>query len=153
MLAAVDIAELVVHLCSAAGPISSSGSSSGGGSSSSSRGAGLPAQLVSPWMALAARAVKIAVEIQLRLTADISGVAALVCSSTDAQEKEVASCGSMDGTGELELVTGKSSVCSGCRAARLCSSECMKEHLDSHKPVCKRIAAANKAAAAAKQES
>ncbi|WIA12557.1 hypothetical protein OEZ85_006218 [Tetradesmus obliquus] len=61
-------------------------------------------------------------------------------------------CGSMDGTGELELVTGKSSVCSGCRAARLCSSECMKEHWDSHKPVCKRIAAANKAAAAAKQD-
>jgi radical SAM protein with 4Fe4S-binding SPASM domain len=56
----------------------------------------------------------------------------------------------MDGVGELELVTGKNSVCSGCRTARLCSSDCMKAHWNRHKPVCKRIAASNKAKAAAK---
>uniref|UniRef100_A0A383V7P4 MYND-type domain-containing protein n=1 Tax=Tetradesmus obliquus TaxID=3088 RepID=A0A383V7P4_TETOB len=56
-------------------------------------------------------------------------------------------CGSMASTGELELVTAKNSVCSGCRAARLCSKECMKGHWHRHKPACKHIGAANKAAA------
>jgi hypothetical protein len=57
-----------------------------------------------------------------------------------------AGCVNMDGLGELELVTGKNSVCSGCRVARLCSKNCLKAHWIWHKPVCKRIAASSKAA-------
>jgi hypothetical protein len=51
----------------------------------------------------------------------------------------------MEGVGELELVTGKNSVCSGCRVARLCCKDCLRAHWNRHKPVCKRIAASSKA--------
>jgi hypothetical protein len=60
MLAAVDVSELVVGICSAAGA----------SSSSSSRGAAaapLSAQLVAPWMALAARCVTTAIEMHMSL--------------------------------------------------------------------------------------
>jgi hypothetical protein len=41
---------------------------------------------------------------------------------------------------ELELVSGKGSVCSGCTAARYCSSACQKAHWQTwHKPVCKQL--------------
>jgi hypothetical protein len=56
-----------------------------------------------------------------------------------------AGCGVMDGLGELELVIGKNSVCSGCKVARFCSKECLRKYWDRHKPVCKRVAASSKA--------
>jgi hypothetical protein len=51
----------------------------------------------------------------------------------------------MDGLGELELVNGKNSRCSGCRVAHVCSKDCLRDHWNRHKLVCKRIAASSKA--------
>jgi hypothetical protein len=56
-----------------------------------------------------------------------------------------AACVNMDSLGELELVTGKNSVCSGCKVARLCSKDCLKAHWFLHKAVCKHIAASKAA--------
>jgi hypothetical protein len=83
MLASVDVAELAVQLCKAAASSSSS--------SSSSRGA-LSVQQVSPWMALAARGVTMAVQSHITLlNENAAGLAEIKHSSTaDATEKDIA---------------------------------------------------------------
>jgi hypothetical protein len=60
-------------------------------------------------------------------------------------------CRNLDGLSEQELVSGRSSRCSGCKVARYCSRECQAEHWGApagHKAVCKwlRAAAARHAA-------
>jgi hypothetical protein len=82
MLASIDAAELVVHLCKTA---------ASSGSSSSSSGA-LSVQQVAPWMALAARGVTCAVEMFVRMTnGNAAGLAEVKRSSTaDAIEQEIA---------------------------------------------------------------
>jgi hypothetical protein len=50
-------------------------------------------------------------------------------------------CGEMGEASELELVSGKSSRCSGCKLARYHSAECLKAHWKQHKLVCRAIAA------------
>jgi hypothetical protein len=81
MLAGVDVAELIVHLCSAAGAADSS----------SSRDAALSAQQATPWMALAARCVTTTIEMHISLHAENApGVAEIIRSSTDQREKETA---------------------------------------------------------------
>jgi hypothetical protein len=54
-------------------------------------------------------------------------------------------CMNLDGVSEQELVSGRSSRCSGCKVARYCSRECQAEHWGApagHKAVCKRLRAA-----------
>jgi hypothetical protein len=54
-------------------------------------------------------------------------------------------CRNLDGLSEQELVSGRSSRCSGCKVARYCSRECQLEHWGApagHKAVCKRLRAA-----------
>jgi hypothetical protein len=63
-------------------------------------------------------------------------------------------CRNLDSLSEQELVSGKSSRCSGCKVARYCSRECQAEHWGApagHRAVCKRLRAAAAAAAAARQ--
>ena len=57
-------------------------------------------------------------------------------------------CGNVAGPSEAILVQGKTSRCSGCRAARYCGKACQASHWKQHKHVCKRLAAAATAAAA-----
>jgi hypothetical protein len=54
-------------------------------------------------------------------------------------------CRNLDGLSEQELVSGRSSRCSGCKVARYCSRECQTEHWGApagHKAVCKHLRAA-----------
>lgn len=46
-------------------------------------------------------------------------------------------CTSLGKQSEMHLVGGKSSVCSGCRAARYCGKECQQVHWRLHRRVCK----------------
>jgi hypothetical protein len=50
-------------------------------------------------------------------------------------------CSKLGEASELELVSGKSSRCSGCKLACYHSAECLKAHWKQHKLVCKAIAA------------
>jgi hypothetical protein len=50
-------------------------------------------------------------------------------------------CSELGEASELELVSGKSSRCSGCKLARYHSAECLKAHWQDHKLVCRAIAA------------
>ena len=51
-------------------------------------------------------------------------------------------CMSLHGETEVSLVSGRACVCSGCRVARYCGRECLRQHWKQHKPVCKALAAA-----------
>jgi hypothetical protein len=54
-----------------------------------------------------------------------------------------AACTNLGKLSELQLVTGKAKVCSGCKQVRMCSAECQKQHWKAgHKLVCKKLAAA-----------
>jgi hypothetical protein len=57
-------------------------------------------------------------------------------------------CMSLHGETEVSLVSGRACVCSGCRVARYCGRECLRQHWKQHKPVCKALAAAAAGAAA-----
>jgi hypothetical protein len=56
-------------------------------------------------------------------------------------------CMSLHGETEISLVSGRACVCGGCRVARYCGRECLRQHWQQHKPVCKALAAAAAAAA------
>jgi hypothetical protein len=57
-----------------------------------------------------------------------------------------AACTNLGKLSELQLVTGRAKVCSGCRHVRMCSAECQKQHWKAgHKLVCKKLAAATTA--------
>jgi hypothetical protein len=58
-------------------------------------------------------------------------------------------CMSLHGETEVSLVSGRACVCSGCRVARYCGQECLRQHWKQHKPVCKALAAAAAATGAA----
>jgi hypothetical protein len=51
-------------------------------------------------------------------------------------------CMSLQAETEVGLVSGRACVCSGCRVARYCGRECLRQHWKQHKPVCKGLAAA-----------
>jgi hypothetical protein len=50
-------------------------------------------------------------------------------------------CSELSEASELELVSGKSSRCSGCKLACYHNAECLKAHWKQHKLVCRAIAA------------
>jgi hypothetical protein len=57
-------------------------------------------------------------------------------------------CMSLQGETEVSLVSGRACVCGGCKIARYCGRECLRQHWKQHKPVCKAMAAAAAGAAA-----
>jgi len=59
------------------------------------------------------------------------------------------SCSNITGPSDLQLVSGRSCLCGGCRTARYCSRACQKAAWKQHKPACSALAAASAAAAAA----
>uniref|UniRef100_A0A383VPY6 phytol kinase n=1 Tax=Tetradesmus obliquus TaxID=3088 RepID=A0A383VPY6_TETOB len=53
-----------------------------------------------------------------------------------------AACTNLGKLSELQLVSGRGKVCSGCRQVRVCSAECQKQHWKAgHRLVCKNLAA------------
>ena len=55
-------------------------------------------------------------------------------------------CGNISGPTEVQLVSGRSCICAGCRIARYCGRVCQRQAWQQHKPVCKALAAATTAA-------
>lgn len=51
-------------------------------------------------------------------------------------------CRNLRGLKEKNLVSGKGSLCSGCRVAHYCCKECSVAHWKQHKPVCKALSGA-----------
>jgi hypothetical protein len=51
-------------------------------------------------------------------------------------------CGNISGPTEVQLVSGRSCVCAGCRTARYCGRDCQRAAWKQHKPVCKALTAA-----------
>jgi hypothetical protein len=49
-------------------------------------------------------------------------------------------CGSISGPTEVQLVSGRSCICAGCRTARYCGRDCQQAAWKQHKPVCKALA-------------
>jgi hypothetical protein len=83
----------------------------------------------------------------------LSTLGVALCAVPHKQSCNNPTCGNVSGPSELHLVKGRSNTCSGCRTARYCSPECMRQHWKQHRPVCKalgRPAAAAAATAAAK---
>jgi hypothetical protein len=51
-------------------------------------------------------------------------------------------CGNISGPTDVQLVSGRSCLCAGCRTARYCGLGCQRSAWQQHKPVCKALAAA-----------
>jgi hypothetical protein len=51
-------------------------------------------------------------------------------------------CSNVAGVSELFIVSGKSCICGGCKAARYCGRGCQKRHWKQPKAVCKMLQAA-----------
>jgi hypothetical protein len=51
-------------------------------------------------------------------------------------------CVNISGPTEVQLVSGRSCICAGCRTARYCGQGCQRQAWKQHKPVCKALAAA-----------
>jgi hypothetical protein len=58
-------------------------------------------------------------------------------------------CANLSGPTEVRLVSGRSCVCAGCHTSRYCGLACQRAAWKQHKPVCKALAAASAAPAAA----
>jgi hypothetical protein len=63
-----------------------------------------------------------------------------LCAVAHKQSCNNPTCSNVSGPSELQLVKGRSNTCSGCRTARYCSPECMRQHWKQHRPVCKALA-------------
>jgi hypothetical protein len=55
-------------------------------------------------------------------------------------------CVDITGPTEVQLVSGRTCICAGCRTARYCGRVCQRQAWPQHKPVCKALAAAVAAA-------
>jgi hypothetical protein len=51
-------------------------------------------------------------------------------------------CGNISGPTDVQLVSGRSCICAGCRTARYCGRGCQRQAWPQHKLVCKAMAAA-----------
>ena len=51
-------------------------------------------------------------------------------------------CVNISGPTEVQLVSGRSCICAGCRTARYCGQGCQRQAWKQHRPVCKALAAA-----------
>jgi hypothetical protein len=51
-------------------------------------------------------------------------------------------CGNISGPTDVQLVSGRSCLCAGCRTARYCGRGCQRVAWQQHKPVCKALSAA-----------
>ena len=51
-------------------------------------------------------------------------------------------CVNISGPTEVQLVSGRSCICAGCRTARYCGRVCQRQAWQQHKSVCKALAAA-----------
>jgi hypothetical protein len=60
----------------------------------------------------------------------------LLCGLPTPQLCNNPACANLAGPSELQLVTGKLSVCSGCKKACFCCRACQAAHWTSHKPAC-----------------
>jgi hypothetical protein len=79
----------------------------------------------------------------------LSALGKALCSVAHKQSCNNPTCSDLMGPSELQLVKGRSSTCSGCRTARYCGPECMRQHWKQHRPVCKAMARTAAAATAA----
>jgi hypothetical protein len=50
-------------------------------------------------------------------------------------------CGNINRSTEVQLVSGRSCICAGCRTARYCGRDCQRAAWKQHKPVCQALAA------------
>jgi hypothetical protein len=53
-----------------------------------------------------------------------------------------AACVNVSGATDVQLVSGRSCLCAGCRTARYCGRVCQRQAWQQHKPVCKALKAA-----------
>lgn len=58
-------------------------------------------------------------------------------------------CRCVSGPTELGIIAGRGHKCGGCKTAYFCSPDCLRQHWKQHQPVCKALAAATNAVAAA----
>jgi hypothetical protein len=79
----------------------------------------------------------------------LSALGEALCSFAHKQSCNNPTCSNVSGPSELQLVKGRSNTCSGCRTARYCSPECMRQHWKQHRPICKDLARTAAAVAAA----
>jgi len=83
------------------------------------------------------------------LCKQLATVGELLCSFAHPYACNNPRCTNLSGPSEARLVTGPSTKCGGCRVARYCSRQCLKQHWRQHKPVCQVLAAAAATTAAA----
>jgi hypothetical protein len=68
-------------------------------------------------------------------------VAGMLCPISGPSFCNNPNCVNLSGPREVQLVSGRSCVCAGCRVARYCGRACQREVWKLHKPVCKSLAA------------
>jgi hypothetical protein len=74
------------------------------------------------------------------LVQQLQAVGAMLCSIAVLHFCNNPACGNMSGPTEVQLVSGRSCICAGCRIARYCGRDCQRAALKQHKPVCKTLA-------------
>ena len=83
-----------------------------------------------------------------QLSAALIGLGSTLCAALPTKTAcNYPACTDCDKPSEQQLVAGRGSTCSGCRAARYCCVEHQHQHWKQHKAACKAICVATGAAA------